>query len=231
MALHGTTIAAILPALNEADSIGHVLQDLPAWIDHVIVVDNGSTDTTAAIASAHGATVVAELFRGYGAACLRGIAEARRRNPDVVLFLDADYSDYPEDVALVLDPVCSGAVVFCLGSRTRGERQRGALLPQQIFGNWLATTLLRLFWRSRFTDLGPMRAIRMSTLEALAMTDRTYGWTIEMQIGVLKRALPYAEVAVRYRQRIGTSKIAGTVRGSVKAGIRILGMITRHAFR
>lgn len=221
-------ITVIIPALDEERAIGGVLASIPQWVDEVIVVDNGSTDRTATIAGETGATVVAEPRRGYGAACLRGIAASRAGT--LVVFMDADASDDPDDMATLVDPIIDGHAQLVIGSRTRGNAEHGALTPQARFGNWLACALMRLRWRSRFTDLGPFRAIRRDDLDRLGMTDRTYGWTVEMQIRALKTGFSCVEVPVSYRRRVGRSKISGTVRGVLGAGTKILGMIARHAF-
>ena len=221
-------IAVVIPAVNEERAIGHVLAEIPPWVDHVIVADNGSTDRTAEIALAAGATVVAEIFPGYGAACLAGLT--RIGDADIVVFLDGDYSDHPGEMAILVDPIATGAAAMVIGSRVLGEREAGALTPQQQFGNWLATRLIRLIWRVRYTDLGPFRAIRADALRRLAMSDRTYGWTVEMQIKAAIEGLRVIEVPVRYRRRIGVSKISGTVKGTIKAGWKILSLIGRFAF-
>lgn len=227
----GQNITVIMPALNEERSIAKVIADIPAWADTIIVADNGSTDATRARATAAGAHVVSEPEPGYGAACLAAIARAAQQPtpPDIIVFLDSDYSDYPEQMDRLVDPIARGAADFVVGSRTRGTAARGALMPQQRFGNWLATTLIRIIWQHRYTDLGPFRAIRASRLADLAMTDRAYGWTVEMQIRALERGLTVQEAAVDYRPRIGHSKVSGTVIGSLRAGIAILGIIARHA--
>ncbi|MBX3179844.1 MAG: TIGR04283 family arsenosugar biosynthesis glycosyltransferase [Candidatus Hydrogenedentes bacterium] len=221
------TIAVVIPALNEEAAIGRVLRDIPAWVDDVVVADNGSTDGTAAAARAQGARVVSVPERGYGAACLAGIAALA--SPDVVVFLDGDYSDHPEEMPLLVDPVIRGEVDLMIGSRMRGAREAGALSPQAAFGNWLATRLIRLFWGIRYTDLGPFRAIRYRTLLGLDMRDRDYGWTVEMQIKAALHAVPADEVPVSYRRREGVSKVSGTVRGVVGAGCKILGTIAASA--
>ncbi len=220
-------VVVIIPALNEERAIGRVLAEVPGWVDHVVVADNGSTDRTAEIARAAGATVVAEAFPGYGAACLAGLTRAG--DADIVVFLDGDYSDHPEEMTALVDPIAGGTADMVIGSRVLGERERGALTPQQVFGNWLATTLIRLIWRVSYTDLGPFRAIRADALRRLAMSDRTYGWTVEMQIKAAIAALRVAEVPVRYRRRIGVSKISGTIKGTIKAGWKILSIIGRFA--
>lgn len=228
MSLLGRRIIAVIPALNEEQSIGTVIADLPIEIDHVIVGNNGSTDRTAEVARNTGAIVVDESERGYGAACLKALDHARTLLPDVILFIDGDYSDDPSEALNVLEPVCSGTADLCIGSRVLGQRERGALTPQQVFGNWLSTRLIRLFWRVPFTDLGPFRAITWSALQELNMKDRNYGWTVEMQIKAAKRHLRCVEVPVSYRRRIGSSKVSGTVKGSIMAGTIILSTIFRE---
>ena len=222
------TVGVIIPALNEEQSIGRVLADIPAGLaDTVVVVDNGSTDRTAAVAAAAGATVVSESRRGYGQACLTGMAALAAA--DVVVFLDGDYSDYPEEMGSLVEPIIRGDADFVIGSRVRGERQQGALLPQARFGNALATWLIHLLYGVQYTDLGPFRAIRHEALERLQMADRDFGWTVEMQAKAARRRLRVTEIPVRYRKRIGTSKISGTVKGSILAGYKILTTIARYA--
>ena len=216
----GSNIAVIIPVLNEEASIGRVLSAIPQWADDVIVVDNGSTDGTADAARAAGARVILEPRRGYGSACLAGIAALTE--PGVVVFLDGDFSDHPEEMHLLVDPIANGEGDLVVGSRTKGTREKGALTPQARFGNWLACALIRLFWRTTYTDLGPFRAIRTSSLRALHMADRDYGWTVEMQIKAARQGMRIQEAAVQYRRRIGRSKISGTVRGVVLAGTKIL---------
>ncbi len=216
-------IAVVIPALNERDSIGKVIDAIPDWVDDIVVGDNGSEDGTAEVAERHGARVVREEERGYGAACLAALAALDA--PDVVVFLDGDYSDYPEEMDRLVDPVVSGEAQMVIGSRVRGEREQGALTPQARFGNWLACTLMRLFWGQRFTDLGPFRAIAYDALQDLAMRDRDYGWTVEMQIKALRQGIPSLEVPVSYRKRIGKSKVSGTIRGVIGAGVKILSTI------
>ena len=216
-------IAVVIPVINEAESIGKVLDAVPDWVDDIVVADNGSTDGTAAIAQAHGARVVLEPERGYGAACLCGIAALDA--PDIVVFLDGDYSDHPEEMPRLLDPIVDDRAALVIGSRVLGEHEAGALTPQAAFGNWLATRLIRFFWGVAHTDLGPFRAIRMDALAQLDMRDRDYGWTVEMQIKAALHGLRAAEVPVRYRKRIGVSKVSGTVRGVCGAGFKILGWI------
>ncbi|TMQ62983.1 MAG: glycosyltransferase [Candidatus Eisenbacteria bacterium] len=219
-------VDAVIPAWNEAEAIALVLDALPRpLVRRIVVCDNGSTDGTAEIARAHGAVVVHEPRRGYGAACLRALAALEADPPDVVLFLDADMSDDPAEAAQILEPILTGRADLVIGSRTLGEREPGALTPQARFGNWLATRLLLALYGARFTDLGPFRAIRFRSLRDLGMRDRDFGWTVEMQIKAARAGLRTAEVPARYRRRIGRSKISGTVSGSVRAGIKILGTI------
>jgi len=230
-----TTVAVVIPALDEEQALARVLADLPCagrggvWrVREVVVVDNGSADRTADVARAGGATVVSEPRRGYGAACLAGIAKLRARPPDVVAFLDADHSDDPAQLPDVLAPVLAGRADLVIGSRALGEREPGALSPVQAFGNRLATALLYLLFGVRFTDLGPFRAVRWDALERLRMRDRGYGWTVEMQARAARLRLRCVEVPVRYRKRVlGRSKVTGTLRGVVGAGWKILFTIAR----
>ena len=225
----GQRIGVVIPALDEERAIGRVIADIPAWVDQIVVADNGSRDATVAVARAGGATVVSEPERGYGAACQTGIAALVAI--DIVVFLDGDYSDHPQEMAALVDPIAQATADMVVGSRVTGTRVRGALTPQQRFGNWLACRLIRAFWGVSYTDLGPFRAIRRSALEALAMTDRNFGWTVEMQIKGAQQALSTLEVPVSYRPRIGVSKVSGTVRGTVLAGVTILRVIGRSALR
>lgn len=230
-------VVVIIPALNERESISSVLDELPS-VGMVIVVDNGSTDGTASVAVQHGAVVTFEPQRGYGAACQRGlttlavmISSGTATPPKVVAFIDADYSDYPNQLKRVIDPVLTGEADFVLGSRLLGTRQRGAMPAQSIWGNRFACVLLRLFWGARYSDLGPMRALRYRSLLDLEMADRGFGWTIEMQIKAAQARLTFVEVPVSYRKRIGSSKISGTLVGSVRAGYRILSTIVFYRLR
>lgn len=223
----------VIPAYNEQDSIGLVLDAIPGdAVRRVVVVDNASVDRTAAIAREHGADVVRESRRGYGSACLAGLARLRALGPpDVVVFLDGDYSDHPEELPRVVAPVLAGEADLVVGSRTLGHAEPGALLPQAVFGNWLATRLIRLLHGVAMTDLGPFRAARWDVLEALEMRDPDFGWTAEMQVKAARDGVRYAEVPVSYRRRVGVSKISGTVKGSVLAGVKILATIARHGRR
>lgn len=224
------TLAVVIPALDEEESIGRVIGDLPrAMVDRIVVVDNGSSDATARVAREAGAMVVREEERGYGAACLRGLCELSTDPPDIVVFLDGDYSDHPDELPLVAGPVLRDEADFVIGSRMTGDAEKGALLPQARFGNRLACFLMRLIWNVRYTDLGPFRAVRWDALERMNMADRGYGWTVEMQIKAARAGLRIREVPVSYRKRIGESKITGTVSGSVKAGVWILWTIGRYA--
>ncbi len=227
---HKPKISVIIPALNEEESIGEVLNDIPGEIvEEVIVVDNGSSDNTVTVAKDLGASVVQEPLKGYGAACLRGISMLKQ-DTDIVVFLDADYSDYPQDLHTVVKPIIDDNAEMVIGSRMSGIREKGALLPQAIFGNKLATFLIRIFWGFKYTDLGPFRAIKYKDLLALNMIDKNFGWTVEMQIKALKKGLRIVEVPVRYRKRIGKSKITGTFSGTVRAGVKIIYTIFKYGF-
>ena len=227
------TIKVIIPAYNEETSIGKVIKDLPTFVDEIIVVNNNSTDATAKNALEAGATVLSEPNPGYGNACLKGInyIQQQKTGTDIVVFLDGDYSDYPEELTKIVAPIIEKNIDFVLGSRIKNLREKGAMQPQQIFGNWLATFLMRLFFKSKFTDLGPFRAIKFDTLIGLKMKDPTYGWTVEMQLKILKQRLSYEEIAVKYRNRIGVSKVSGTLKGSIFAGIKILTWIFKYSFK
>ncbi len=223
----GKKISVIIPAIDEEDAIAKVISEIPAWVDEIIVADNGSRDRTPEIAHLAGARVVFEPRRGYGSACLRGLSVVQ--SPDVVVFLDGDYSDFPEEMDRLVDPILADRADMVIGSRVSGPRQPGALTPQALFGNWLSCRLLFLFWGVTFTDLGPFRAIRHSSLTALAMVDPNYGWTVEMQIKAAVAGLRSLEIPVGYRKRIGASKVSGTLRGVIGAGVKILWLIGKHA--
>jgi glycosyltransferase involved in cell wall biosynthesis len=225
-------VVVIIPAFNEENSVGRVVRDIPAeLVQEIIVVNNNSNDQTAVEAARAGATVLDERIQGYGRACLRGIAYAQQRQPrpDIIVFLDADYSDYPGEMPTLVEPILDNGVDMVIGSRALGRRQRGSMTPQQVVGNWLATTLLRLLYGVRYTDLGPFRAIRFETLLALDMQDTTYGWTVEMQLKAAKQGFVATEVPVNYRRRIGHSKISGTIKGTILAGYKILTTIFKYA--
>jgi glycosyltransferase involved in cell wall biosynthesis len=217
----------VIPALNEENAIGEVIRELPLWIDQIIVSDNGSNDNTAMIAEQLGARVVYELEPGYGAACQKGLS-AVDPAVDIIAFIDGDYSDFPVDIYKLVDPIAADEADFVLASRAKGLVQKGALTPAQVFGNWLATRLMRRIWGAPYSDLGPFRAIDAALLERLSMEDRSYGWTIEMQIKAVLANARILEVPARYRQRIGVSKISGTVSGSLKAGYKILATIWKY---
>ena len=224
----GHKISVIIPALNEEKSIPLVINDLPKDIvDEIIVVDNGSSDNTADAAERAGALVVKEEMKGYGAACKRGIANAE--SGDITVILDADYSDYPDRINLLLDPVIDQNYDLVLGSRTLGNTEKGSLTLPQIFGNRLATSLMALVTGFKYTDMGPFRAIKTQKLKDLHMTDKNYGWNVEMQIKAVKHGLRIKEVPVDYRNRIGNSKISGTISGIIKAGIKIIYSVFKYA--
>ncbi len=220
-------ISIISPAYNEESSIGLVLDALPQEKLHeIIVVDNGSTDATARVAEEHGARVVKEPRKGYGSACLKGIDELDA--PDIVVFIDGDFSDFPEEIVLLISPIETGEKDFVLGSRMILPKSQLALLPQARYGNRLAVFLIKLFFKYEFTDLGPFRAIRYSSLMSIGMKDMDFGWTVEMQIKAVRNGLRIREVPVNYRKRIGISKITGTVLGTFKAGIKIIYTIFKY---
>lgn len=225
------SIVVIIPAYNEEESLPKVITDIPDFVDEIIVANNGSTDNTVEIAQKSGATVVTENERGYGAACLKAIDYIINKNYDVVVFLDGDYSDYPEELCDVVEPIIQDDFDLVIGSRMLGNRKRGAMLPQAIFGNWLATFLIKLFWNYKFTDLGPFRAIKYNSLMKLKMADRNFGWTVEMQIKAAKQKMKTTEVPVSYRKRIGKSKVTGTIKGTLKASAKILYLIFISLFK
>ncbi len=225
-------VDVVIPALNEEAALGHVLRELPRErVRRVVVGDNGSTDRTAEVARAAGAEVVHEPRRGYGAACLAALSLLADDPPDVVVFLDGDRSDRPEQLERLLGPIERGEADFVVGSRTLGRRESGSLTPQQRVGNAVACLALRGLYGVRYTDLGPFRAIRYETLRSLGMRDPDYGWTVEMQIKAARLGVRHAEVPVDYRRRVGESKVSGTLRGTVGASVKILGWLARHALR
>jgi len=229
--LKSKDIRVIIPALNEQDAIGHVIEEIPKdWISEIIVVDNGSSDQTFATAQELGVKVLKESKRGYGWACLKAIDHLSKSDlkPDIVVFIDADYSDYPKELVKLVDPIINGAADMVIGSRNLGRKEPGSMMPQQIFGNWLATKLISYLYGIDYTDLGPFRAIKYDALIQLKMNDKTYGWTVEMQIKAIKNKLNIQEVAVNYRKRIGISKISGTFKGTVLAGYKIISTIVKY---
>lgn len=228
-------IKVIIPAYNEEDSIANVVNDIPKIVEEVIVVSNNSTDKTEENAAKAGATVLKESRRGYGYACLKGMEYIASfdstKLPDIIVFLDGDYSDYPEQLTEIIAPIIEDDLDFVIGARVKELRESGSMTPQQVFGNWLATFLMKLFFGAEFTDLGPFRAIKYNKLLDLKMEDKTYGWTVEMQLKALKQKLTYTEIPVKYRNRIGVSKVSGTVKGSILAGVKILGWIFKYSFK
>ncbi len=218
-------IDVVIPAFNEENSVGKVIDEIPKdLVRDIIVVDNNSSDKTYQTIQNHGATALKEPVQGYGKACLKGLSHIanKAQKPDIVVFLDADYSDYPEEMRGICAPIIDGEADLVIGSRATGERQQGSMTPPQIFGNWLATNLIKLFYKVEFTDLGPFRAIDYSSLEKLNMQDEDYGWTVEMQVKAAKHKMRCTEVAVNYRRRIGVSKVSGTIKGVIMAGYKII---------
>ena len=226
-------VNVIIPAFNEADSIGNVVRDVPELVEEIIVVNNGSSDNTVEEARNAGATVLTENRKGYGYACLKGMEHIASKavKPDIIVFLDGDYSDYPAELTKLIGPIINDDMDLVIGARSKEGREGGSMTPPQDFGNWLATFLMRIFFRSTFTDLGPFRAIRYDKLLQMKMEDKTYGWTVEMQLKALKQKMNYAEIPVRYRQRIGVSKVSGTLKGTILAGVKILGWIFKYSFK
>lgn len=225
-------IDVIIPAFNEAEAVGLVVGDIPKeLVRHIVVVDNNSSDHTHEVAEKAGATVVSQPEQGYGAACLKGIEFLFQQTelPDIIVFLDADYSDYPEEMYQLVKPIIKGEAELVIGSRSLGNREPGAMMPQQIFGNWLATKMMKAIYGAHFSDLGPFRAISRKALIKIDMKDRDFGWTVEMQVKALKKNIPYAEIPVKYRKRKGVSKITGTVKGTIMAGYKIIYTILRYA--
>ncbi|MEE9438731.1 MAG: glycosyltransferase family 2 protein [Saprospiraceae bacterium] len=218
-------IDVIIPAYNEEESVGCVVNDIPKeFVRNIIVANNNSTDTTADVAKNAGAIVINQPISGYGNACLKGMEYIANLEvkPDILVYLDGDYSDFPEEIVNVVAPIIERDIDMVIGSRSTGHLEKGAMMPQQIFGNWLATTLIKLIYKYEFTDLGPFRAIRYDKLIALDMKDKTFGWTVEMQVKAAKQKLKCEEVPVTYRKRIGVSKVSGTLKGTILAGHKIL---------
>ena len=225
-------INVIIPAFNEEESIAHVIEEIPDIVSEIIVVSNNSTDQTESVALKAGATVLKESRKGYGYACLKGMEHiaSKDQKPDIIVFLDGDYSDYPEELTKIIYPILNDGIDLVIGSRVKQLRESGSMTFPQIFGNWLATSLMKLFFNAKFTDLGPFRAIKYDKLLSLDMVDKTYGWTVEMQLKVLKKRYSYTEVPVRYKKRIGVSKVSGTVKGAIFAGVKILSWIFKYSF-
>lgn len=224
-------IDVIIPAYNEEKSIPSVLRDIPkALVREIIVCDNNSTDGTAKVAALNGATVVFQPLKGYGNACLKGMEYVAQKTvkPDIIVFLDGDYSDHPEEISLIIAPITEGVADLVIGSRALGARESGSMTPQQVFGNWLATRMIRLFFDYKFTDLGPFRAIRYDKLLEINMIDKNFGWTVEMQVKAAKLKLQCVEIPVTYRRRIGISKVSGTVKGTIMAGYKIILTIFKY---
>jgi glycosyltransferase involved in cell wall biosynthesis len=227
------TIKVIIPAYNEENAIVKVIQDIPSIVDEIIVVDNNSSDQTAKNAREAGAKVLTELKRGYGYACLKGMdyIKTLSEKPAIIVFLDGDFSDYPEELTKLIAPIINNNIDFVIGARVSEFREQGSMTSPQIFGNWLATILMSLFFNSKFTDLGPFRAIKYDKLLALKMEDKTYGWTVEMQLKALKNNYSYLESPVKYKNRIGVSKVSGTIKGAIFAGVNILYWIFKYSFK
>ncbi len=226
-------IRVIIPAFNEENAVGKVIAEIPPIVKEIIVVNNNSNDNTRTIAKQAGATVIDEPVQGYGRACLKGIQYVKERfeNTDIIVFLDADYSDYPEELTTLVQPILEEGKDLVIGSRKLGKKSKKSMTPQQVFGNWLATKLIKLFYGVKFTDLGPFRAIKWEKLVALNMADQTYGWTVEMQVKAAKHNFQMIEVPVNYKARIGKSKISGTVKGTILAGYKIISTILRELKR
>ncbi len=226
-------IKVIIPAFNEEASIGKVISEIPDLVSEIIVVSNNSSDQTETVAKMAGATVLREPQKGYGYACLKGLEyiASQEIKPDIAVFLDGDYSDHPQDLHKIVAPIINNNMDLVIGSRVKRWREKGSMTFPQVFGNWLATSLMKLFFKANFTDLGPFRAIKYKKLLALQMQDKTYGWTVEMQLKAIKQKLTYIEVPVHYKNRIGISKVSGTVKGAIFAGVKILGWIFKYSFK
>ena len=228
-------IKVIIPAYNEEESIANVINDIPTIVDEIIVISNNSTDKTEVNATKAGATVLKESRKGYGYACLKGMEYISNleisQQPDIIVFLDGDYSDYPAQLTELIAPIIDDNIDFVIGSRVKELREAGSMTPQQVFGNWLATFLMKVFFGAKFTDLGPFRAIKYQKLLQLKMEDKTYGWTVEMQLKAIKQHFSYLEVPMKYRNRIGVSKVSGTLKGTIFAGVKILGWIFKYSVK
>jgi len=226
-------IKVIIPAFNEEEAIAKVIAEIPEIVSEIIVVNNNSTDNTAQVAEAAGATVLFEPSGGYGYACLKGMEYISKKEikPDIIVFLDGDHSDYPSELTRIVAPILEDDIDFVVGARVKKLREDGSMTLPQRFGNGLATKLMSLFFKSTFTDLGPFRAIKYEKLLALKMEDKTYGWTVEMQLKALKKKYTYVEIPVKYRNRIGVSKVSGTVKGAIFAGVKILTWIFKYSFK
>jgi len=225
-------IKVIIPAIDEEESIIKVISEIPKCVSEIIVVNNGSTDNTELVATKAGATVLNEPKKGYGNACLKGLEylDSTTIKPNIVVFLDGDYSDYPSEMIPIVTPILEDKADLVIGARSKDYREKGSMTFPQRFGNWLATFLMRMLFNSTFTDLGPFRAIKYNTLIDLKMSDKTYGWTVEMQLKALKKKIRYTEVPVHYKKRIGVSKVSGTIKGAIFAGIKILSWIFKYSF-
>jgi glycosyltransferase involved in cell wall biosynthesis len=226
-------IKVIIPAYNEEDSIGKVIAEIPSIVSEIVVVNNNSSDQTVAVAKDAGATVLDEVKKGYGYACLKGMQYIanQQEKPEIIVFLDGDYSDYPGELTKIIKPIIKDNKDLVIGARVPELREKDAITPQQVFGNWLACSLMKLFFKATFTDLGPFRAIKYDKLLALNMSDKTYGWTVEMQLKALKNKYSYTEIPVHYKKRIGVSKVSGTIKGSIFAGIKILTWIFKYSLK
>ena len=226
-------VKVIIPAFNEQNAVGLVIDEIPKnLVGEIIIVDNGSTDDTCEVAESKGATVLKESIRGYGQACFCGMTYIANQSvkPDIVVFLDGDHSDYPDEMEKLLLPIINSNVDLVIGSRAKGQKEAGSMTPQQIFGNWLATMLIKLFYNISYSDLGPFRAVKYESLIAIDMQDRTYGWTVEMQLKAAKLKMNIEEIPVNYRKRIGVSKVSGTVKGTILAGYKIIVTIFKYLF-
>jgi glycosyltransferase involved in cell wall biosynthesis len=226
-------IIVIIPAFNEEASIGKVIQEIPEIVSEIIVVSNNSTDRTAEVAKEAGATVLFEGNKGYGYACLKGMdyISEKSEKPSIIVFLDGDYSDYPAELTQIIQPIITDDLDMVIGTRVSKWREKGSMTFPQRFGNGLATSLMKLFFNANFTDLGPFRAIKYDKLLQLNMQDKTYGWTVEMQLKAIKQNFTYTEVPVHYKNRIGVSKVSGTIKGAIFAGVKILAWIFKYSFK